>query len=230
MLSFNGVDITSIAPVEILNVTIGGVKITNDTKERPDTDGSYFVRRRAQEREVTIAFTLPVDTYSTRDAYADAVIAWCKSVQPASLIIPNRSGAHLLAVCTEYPNFSERDFGEELEMKFTAYDAGWISDTEKSSACGTPFTVLKTEAPTARIERTLAAQADVTYTLDGVKTFTLAGVSAGLLVIDLNRKTATLNGSSVLDKLPLANDIFDLPIGAHTIAGTGTVYWRERWL
>ena len=230
MLSFNGVDITSIAPVEILNVTVGGVKITNDTKERPDTDGSYFVRRRAQEREVTIAFTLPVDTYSTRDAYADAVIAWCKSTQPAALIIPNRAGAHLLAVCTKYPDFSERDFGEELEMTFTAYDACWVSDTEKTAACGSAFTVLKTEPPAAQIKRTLTVQSDVTYTLDGVKTFTLAGVGAGLLVIDMIKKTATLNGSSVLDKLPLANDIFDLPIGTHTIAGTGTVYWRERWL
>lgn len=230
MLSFNGVDIASVAPIEILNVTIGGAGISTDVRERPDSDGSYFVRRRAQSREITVTFVLPVDVTATRDSYADAVIAWCKSTQPAALIVPNRSGAHLLAVCTKYPDFSERDFGEELEMIFTAYDPCWVSDTEKSAACGASFTVLHTEPPTVRIERTLSAQADVTYTLDGVKTFTLAGVGAGLLVIDLNRKTATLNGSSVLYKLALASDIFDLPVGAHTITGTGTVYWRERWM
>ena len=58
---------------------------------------------------------------------------------------------------------------------------------------------------------------------------TFSTIPAGDLVIDLNAQTAAVGGSSIMSGYSFASSWLAPRLGAQTITGTGTVYWRERW-
>ena len=54
-------------------------------------------------------------------------------------------------------------------------------------------------------------------------------IPAGNMMIDLNRQTAAVNGTSFMASYNPASSFVQPMTGAQTITGTGPVYWRERW-
>ena len=80
-----------------------------------------------------------------------------------------------------------------------------------------------------RIEDTLSSAAQRIYS-DGTDTMTFTLVPAGDLVIDLNNQTAAVGGTSCMDQFTFASTFIQPKTGTQTITGSGTVYWRERWL
>ena len=81
-----------------------------------------------------------------------------------------------------------------------------------------------------RIENTFAAAAtNVSYS-DGTHTMTFSEIPAGKLVIDLENQTAAVDGVSIMDKYTFGSSFIMPYCGNNTITGTGTVFWRERWI
>ncbi len=232
MVNFNGVDLTDIAPAEIGYVEIQNPKIDTTSVDRPQRNGSYFVRRRVKERKIVVTFTLFDDSMEQRDRYAAAVRAWCSTNAPAPLYLPHHDGEYLMAVCTDVPDFNTLERWETLKMTFTAFDPEWISGAEMAAACGAPFLVGGSEPPLIQLKHTVIETLDgISWTLDELHTFSLAGaVTPGEIIVDFNRKTITLDGLSVMDQFPLTQDIPDILPGVHTITGSGKLCWRERWI
>ena len=76
---------------------------------------------------------------------------------------------------------------------------------------------------------TLASAAlDQSYS-DGIRTMTFSEIPAGKLVLDLNRQTAAVDGSSIMSAYSFDSSFIYPHVGRYTIAGTGTVVWSERW-
>ena len=80
-----------------------------------------------------------------------------------------------------------------------------------------------------RIERTLGSDAsNQSYALDG-NTMSFSTIPAGNMVIDLDRQTAVVGTTSIMQYYNI-NSKFLIPrTGTQTITGTGTVKFRERW-
>jgi hypothetical protein len=123
-------------------------------------------------------------------------------------------------------------WAEAMTIEFTVPDAVLIDDAEQSAETGIPFTIGGTYAPLCELRYTVpSGTSNLSWTLDGVYTFSLAGsVAVGELVIDFVRKTATIGGVSKISQIPLAQDIPDIGIGNHTLTGEGMIYWHERWV
>ena len=105
----------------------------------------------------------------------------------------------------------------------------WTSVEEKSVACGTAFTVLGDAPPLMRIERTLTGAASNQTYGNSSESMTFSSIPAGSLVIDLNRQTAAVGGTSIMGNYSLSSSFLIPRTGTQTITGTGTVKWRERW-
>jgi hypothetical protein len=80
-----------------------------------------------------------------------------------------------------------------------------------------------------RITRTLDDAATNQAYSDGTDTMTFSSIPAGGLVIDLNRQTAAVGTTSIMQYFGLTSSFIFPRVGSMTITGTGTVQWRERW-
>ena len=80
-----------------------------------------------------------------------------------------------------------------------------------------------------RITRTLTGAASSQAYADGTDTMTFSTIPAGDMVIDLNRQTAAVGNTSIMQYFALTSTFILPRTGSMTITGTGTVYWRERW-
>ena len=80
-----------------------------------------------------------------------------------------------------------------------------------------------------RIERTLAsAVANQTYASGGKSMF-FEQIPAGRMLIDLNKQTAEVSGTSIMQYFGKTSKFIEPRTGNITISGTGTVVYRERW-
>jgi phage-related protein len=100
---------------------------------------------------------------------------------------------------------------------------------EKSVACGTAFTVQGDAPPLMRIERTLGSAASNQTYSNGSQSMTFSTISAGNMVIDLNRQTAQVGTASIMQYYQASGSFLIPRTGTQTISGTGTVKYRERW-
>ena len=100
-----------------------------------------------------------------------------------------------------------------------------------STICATPHhNFIRFEAPPKMyITKTnSSAVTNKTYS-DGTHSMTLSNVPAGGLVIDLNKQTAAVDGTSIMQYFSFTSE-FPVPkTGLMNITGDGNVYWRERW-
>lgn len=228
MIIFDGVDIRTVAGVRIDDIKVSGVQLSPVTRPRPIAPGAEFVRNRAAGRTVTVTFVLLDKDINTRQASLDAVSAWAKSDREYKLELPGRS-RYLNAVCTEKPSSNTRQWWEKLRIVFSCFsDPFWIG-RELSVPCGTPFRVQGDGEPLMRIEHTLTAQATNQSYSDGDKTMTFLTIPAGYMVIDLNRQTAEVGGSSIMGGYVVGSRFIVPKTGYQTITGAGTVKYRERW-
>ena len=231
MIVFDGVSLESIAGVMVEDVRVNPIDYDPVTRPRAMQGGSDFVRNRAGTRTIAITFALLDDNKVSRQNALMAISQWAKTDQEYRLDLPGHPDHYLMAVCTSKPEPSLRQWWEsKLRLVFTCYDNPyWNSVKEKSVACGTTFWALGDAPPLMRIENTFGSEAsNQSYTMGG-KTITFSTIPAGNLVIDLNRQTAVVGSSSIMQYYNV-NSRFPIPKpGTITVTGTGTVKYRERW-
>lgn len=231
MITFRGVDLeTAVSGIMIEDIRVSPIQISPTVRPRPIMPGSDFVRVTQGTRTVTITFGLLEETQATRVTKLQALTTWARSAEPGALVLPNYGDKTLYAICTALPEPSMRQWWEsKLAVTFTAYDP-FFYDAEKSVSCGTAFTVAGNGIPKMRIERTLtSAKSNQTYS-DGTNTMKFTTVPVGSLVIDLNKQTASVSGTSIMQYWPLTGFAWIIPrTGSMTITGTGTVKYQEAY-
>ena len=231
MIVFDGVSLNSVAGVEIEDVFVSPISYEPATRSRAIAAGSEFIRNRAGTRTISITFGLLDDNMVSRQNALMAISQWAKTDKEYRLDLPGHPDHYLMAVCTSKPEPSLRQWWEsKLRLVFTCYDNPyWNSIKEKSVACGTAFFALGDAPPLMRIERTLgSAASDQNYTMGG-RTITFSTIPAGDMVIDLNRQTAVVGSTDIMQYYNV-NSKFPVPRpGSITVTGTGTVKYRERW-
>lgn len=231
MITFNGNAMELAAPVRVVDIVVGGVEVSPTVRDRPIRAGADFVRNHFGIRTVYITFALLTRDMMERAWQIESLMKWARSDKPERLSIPTNPERYLMAVCTAFPSPSSRKWWEDnLSFTFTCYDPFWYDVTEHSASCGsTAFFVNGSGEPLMRIENTLSTAANRVYS-DGTNTMTFTSVPAGDLVIDLNNQTAAVGGVSCMNCFTFASTFIPPKTGWQTITGTGTVFWRERWL
>ena len=231
MIVFDGVSLNSVAGVEIEDVFVSPISYEPATRSRAIAAGSEFIRNRAGTRTISITFGLLDDNMVSRQNALMAISQWAKTDKEYRLDLPGHPDHYLMAVCTSKPDPSLRQWWEsKLRLVFTCYDNPyWNSIKEKSVACGTTFFALGDAPPIMRIENTFgSAASNQSYTMGG-KTITFSTIPAGNMVIDLNRQTAVVGSTDIMQYYNV-NSKFPVPRpGSITVTGTGTVKYRERW-
>ena len=232
MIIYDGVALESVAKVMIEDVKVNPIQYEDVTRVRAINPGSVFVRSRAGTRTVVITFAIPDDDKTHRQSSLLAVSQWAKTDKEYRLELPGHPDHYLVGVCTSKPEPSLRMWWEaKLRLVFTCFDNPFWNDlVEKSVSCGTAFNILGDAPPLMRIERTVSGSAasNQSYALDG-NTMTFSSIPVGSMVIDLNKQTAAVGTSSIMQYYNV-NSKFIIPrTGSQTITGTGTVKYRERW-
>lgn len=236
MIYFNGTALESIAPVRVDDIGVSSVRLSAEARERPIVFGSDFVRMRGGNRTISITFALLTNDRTVRQRQLMRINAWADVGKVHRLTIPDYPDLYLECACTEVPSPSIKQWWEnKLRLTFTTYDNPYFTSiAEKSVPCGTPFFVLGSapDGPLMRIEGTLGASDTLTYS-NGTDTMVFGTYNdrpTGSFVIDLNRQTASVGTESIMPGYTF-NSRFLIPAnGEQTITGTGTIYWRERWL
>lgn len=235
MIVFDGISINSVAGIDIDDIHVSPIQYDMVTTPRAIRGGSDFVRSRAGTRTITITFALLDDNMVNRQKALLALSEWAKNDKEYKLELPGHPEHYLMAVCTEKPSPSLRQWWENgLRLVFTCYDNPyWNAKSKKSVACGTDFFVLGDAPPLMQIK--LSTQTQLTnqsYGLDG-NTITFSTIPAGYMIIDLNDQLAwSLNGSTRTDLMQYynVNSRFLIPrTGAMKITGTGMIEYWERW-
>ena len=232
MIVFDGVSLNSIAGIKVKDIHVSPIQYDEITRPRAIQGGSVFVRSRAGTRTVQITFALLDEDKVSRQASLMALSQWAKNDKEYRLELPNHPEFYLMAICTDKPSPSLREWWEsKLRLVFTCYENPyWNARWEKSVACGSQFMVMGDAPPLMQIERTVSGSAasDQSYGLDG-RTITFSTIPVGDMVIDLNEQTAAVGNNSIMQYYNV-NSRFLIPrVGTQTITGTGTVKYRERW-
>ena len=232
MIVFDGVSLNSVANVRIEDVRVNPIAYDEVTRPRAIRGGSDFVRSRAGTRTVAITFALLDDNKVSRQAALMAVSQWAKNDKEYRLDLPGHPDHYLMAICTGKPEPSLRQWWEsKLRLVFTCYDNPyWNSIKEKSVACGSSFYVLGDAPPLMRIERTVSGSAasNQSYTLNG-NTITFSTIPVGDMVIDLDKQTAVVGSTSIMQYYNMSSRFLIPRQGSQIVTGTGTVKYRERW-
>lgn len=234
MIRFNGISLSSVVPAKVEDIHVSPITLNPNTRDRPVAAGSDFVRTHMGTRTVTITFALLTNDLHLRQRQLMEINKWAFSEEEAPLVLPNYPDLTLSCICTAFPEPSTRQWWEsKLRLVFEAYENPfWTSIEEKTANCGTAFYVGGDAPPLMRIEKNLTAGASLTYS-DGTNTMTFGtytGRPTGALVVDLNRQTAAVGGTSIMQGYTFASRFIRPATGTMTISGSGTVKWRERWI
>lgn len=229
MILFDGIDIQSVAGVKIEDIRVSAITYSPLVRSRAASRGSVFILNRPASRTVTITFALLKQDRNARQAAIDAINEWAKTDHEYKLELEGHPDHYLMAVCTEKPSPSLRQWWEsKLRLVFSCFENPfWIDKVEKTATCGTAFTVLGDAAPIMRIERTLSASAsDQSYSLDG-RTMTFSTIPAGNLVIDIENQLAAVGTTDIMQYYTITSRFILPRTGTQTITGTGTIKYRE---
>ena len=232
MIVFDGVSIDSVAPVSIEDIKVSPIGYNPIVRPRAIRFGAEFVRMGGNERTVTISFAMLENDMNKRQEGFINIAKWAKSDAEYMLELPFDPVKCLYCVCTAKPEPSARAWWEnKLRLTFTCYDNPyWTSKGEKSVSCGTAFNVLGDAPPLMRIERTVSGSAATNQTYsNSAESMTFSTIPIGDMVIDLNRQTAAVGSSSIMEYYQPSGSFIVPKIGTQTISGTGTVKYRERW-
>lgn len=231
MIVFNGVALESVANVKIDDIRVSPIKLQPVTRPRAIRYGSEFVRMGGGERTIAITFALLDMDAINRHSAIMGISKWAKTDAEYKLELPIEPTKFLQCVCTAKPEPSTRQWWEsKLRLVFTCYDNPyWTSKGEKSVNCGTQFTVLGDAPPLMRIERTLGSSASNQTYSNSAQSMTFSTIPSGDMVIDLNRQTAAVGNTSIMEYYAPSGSFIIPQIGTQTISGTGTVKYRERW-
>lgn len=231
MIIFNDVNIESIAPVRVVDVTVSPITLTPVSRQRPVQFGADFVRMSGGSRTVTVTLALLTNERGIRQRQLLDVAAWARTSTEGRLEIPGYDGLYLSCICTKLPEISIRKWWDgAMSLVFTTYDNPyWTSEAEKTGSCGSAINVVGSAQPLMRIERTLTSSASNQTYSNGSESMTFSTIPAGSLVIDLNRQTAAVGTASIMQYFTYSSSFIQPKTGQYTISGTGTIKWRERW-
>lgn len=230
MIVFNGVDLQDIAPVKIEDIRVSPISIQPVVRQSIGL-GQDFVRMTGGTRTISITFALLNEDINERYKLLEAITEWARPYEEGPLILPMREDRHFDCRCTGYPEPSYRQWWEsKLRLVFTTFENPyWTSNDEIRANVGTQLTIGGTAAPLIRIERKLTSKvANQTYACNG-RSMLFTQIPAGQLVIDLNRQTAEVSGTTIMQYFSKTSKFIEPVIGNMTITGTGTVIYRERW-
>jgi predicted phage tail component-like protein len=228
MIQFNGVAMDEAANVKIVDILISPMQVRETVRERVLRSGADFVRVTGGTRTVSVTFALLDNDRERRQEALLALNAWATSEKPGRLVFKDHPGRYLTGICTGYPEPSLRQWWGTLQITWTCYDPYWYAMTEKVVDCGTAFKALGSAVPYIRITDTVSTAGSRTYT-DGTDSMTFANVPTGELVIDLERQTASVDNTSIMQGFNFASTFLQ-PKRAMTISGTGKVRYTERWV
>lgn len=230
LITYNGIALESIAPVKVEDIRVSPIKYSPVARPRAMRFGSEFVRMYGNERTVAITFALLDDDITSRHDALININQWARTDAEYKLELPSDPVRYLMCVCTAKPEPSTRQWWEnKLRIVFTCFDNPYWTSHERSIACGTEFIVYGNAPPLMRIERTLSSSASNQSYSNGAQTLTFSTIPAGNMVIDLNKQTAKVGTSSIMQYYQ-ASGAFIIPkTGVQTITGTGTVKYKERF-
>lgn len=231
MIFYGGVSIESVAPVMIEDIKVSPIKYNPVVRQRAVRFGADFVRMGGGERKIVITFAILDKSQVNRQEAFIALSKWAKTDAEYKLELPEDPARYLMCVCTGKPEPSTRAWWEnKLRLTFSCYDNPyWTAKAEKTVACGTAFNALGSAPPLMQIKRTLSSAASSQSYSDGTHTMTFSTIPAGNMVIDANRQTAQVGSTSIMGYYQPSGSFIVPKVGAQTITGTGTVYYRERW-
>ena len=231
MIKFNGVDLEETFPeVKIEDIRVNPIQITPVARQRINA-GQDFIRMTEGNRTIVITFAIQIDDIDERIEKLEEIKAWAMPYTESQLVLPMYPGKHFDCRCTGYPEPSYRQWWEsKLRLVFTTFDNPYLtSDDEIRASCGSQFSVSGSAAPVMRIERRLSGRvANQTYSADGKSMF-FEQIPAGNMVIDLNRQTAEVSGTSIMQYFGTTSKFIEPRTGNILISGVGTVIYRERW-
>lgn len=231
MIVYDGTTLESIAPVMIEDIRVSPIQLEPVERPRAIQAGSEFVRMRCGERTVAITFALLEQDKVTRHEYLMNISKWAKTDKEYKLELPIDAMRCLYGVCTSKPEPSVRQWYEsKLRLVFTCIsNPFWTAKAEKSVSCGTQFVALGDAPPLMRIERTLSGAASNQSYSNSIETMTFSSVPVGNMVIDLNKQTAKVGSTDIMQYYQPSGHFLIPRTGAQTITGTGTVKYKERW-
>jgi phage-related protein len=184
-------------------------------------------------RTVTLSFALLEMDIDAREQVMQDVRGWARTDKEYTLELPQFANRHLECVCTQFPDHSYRKWWEnKLKIVFTCFNNPyWTSNDAVEVPCGTRFSVGGGAQPLMTIERNGTTKlTNQTYT-NGSASMTFSQIPAGSLVIDLNRQTAAIGKSSIMQYYTPTSTWIVPKVGANQyINGVGTVKYRERWV
>ena len=231
MIVYNGISLESVAPVKIEDIRVNPVQLSPVARQRAIRFGADFVRMGGGTRTVAITFALLDMNKITRHESLMNIVQWAKADAEYMLELPTDPNRCLFCVCTARPEPSTRQWWEsKLRLTFTCFDNPyWTDKAEKSVACGTQFNVFGDAPPLIRIERTLTADASNQTYSNGTESMTFSTIPSGSMVIDLNKQTAAVGSTSIMEYYAPSGSFLIPRTGIQTISGTGTVKYKERW-
>lgn len=231
MIIFDGIALERIAPVMVEDIRVSPIALTPVERPRAVRFGSEFVRMGGGTRAVSITFAVLEQDKILRHEALIAISQWAKTDKEYMIELPTDPNRCLFGVCTAKPEPSTRQwFESKLRLVFTCIsNPYWTSKGEKSVACGTQFTALGDAPPLMRIERTLSDSASSQSYSNGVETMTFSTIPAGNMVIDLNKQTAKVGTTDIMQYYQPSGSFLIPRKGVQTITGTGTVKYKERW-
>lgn len=234
MVKFGNTFLTKVVPVDIEDIVVSPIQLNPVARPRPVAFGSEFVRMSGATRNVTITFALLELDINARESAMQDLRDWAKIGTQQTLSLPQFSDRHLECVCTQLPDHSYRKWWEnKLKIVFTCFDNPyWTSNDLIDVACGTKFTVGGSAPPLMTIERNGSSKlTNQSYTSNRGKTMTFTTIPAGSLVIDLNRQTAAIGTTSIMQYYTPTSAWIEPYVGSNQyINGNGRVKYRERWV
>lgn len=231
MIVYNGINLESVAKVKIDDILVSPIELSPVASDRPIFAGSDFVRMKSGVRTVTVSFALLEENKIDRQNAFLRISEWAKTDKEYKLELPIHPDLYLMAVCTEKPQPSLRQWWESgLRLVFTCFDSPyWIGNAEKVVNCGTAFHVLGDAPPLMWLTRSPSSSVSDAQYSDGTNTIKFSTIPAGDLVVDLNRQTAAVSGISIMQYYKVDSSWILPQTGSQTITGAGKVHYRERW-
>lgn len=231
MIIFNGVDLETIAPVKIDDIRVSPIQTTPTARQRVGF-GQDFVRMTGGNRTITITFAVLIEDRDERYRILEAIKEWARPYEEHALSLPMFEKKHFDCMCTGYPEPSYRQWWEsKLRLVFTTFGNPFLtSDDEIKTNCGVPFSIGGNAPPLIQITRKLTSKvSNQTYSANG-QSMVFSQIPAGNLVIDLNKQTAEVSGVSIMQYFGVTGKFIKPVTGNITIAGTGAISYRERWV
>ena len=233
MIVFNGKELTNVAPVKIEDIVVSPIQLNPIARQRAIKYGSEFIRMGGGNRTVTVTFALLDIDASNREQLMGSIREWAQTETEKTLELPQFENRHLECICTQFPDHSYRKWWEnKLKLVFTCFNNPyWTSNQIIEVPCGEQFSVGGSAPPLMTIERKAnTALTNVTYS-NGTESMTFTRIPAGNVVIDLNRQTAAIGKTSIMQYYEPTSTWINPKIGAFQyINGQGTVRYRERWV